>query len=172
MPFEWRWPKGKMILETVNQFLRSLNVCKNIKDLPHSTSRGYTSLTQEANLLSIHCNISILILYIFQINEYSHYVTMQTHLYSDTIWPFVENICSIGKEYYHHCIGLTLDYLDYSTIPHLPGCFCHWTFFENIGFNTVLTDPFMSHLATQLGYSTGEFQALQLIVLAAFGVVD
>ena len=58
------------------------------------------------------------------------------------------------------------------TIPHLPGCFCPWTFFENIGFNTVPTDPFMSHLATQLGYSAGEFQALQLIVLAAFGVVD
>ena len=58
------------------------------------------------------------------------------------------------------------------TIPHLPGCLCPWTFFENIGFNTVLTDPFMSHLATQLGYSAGEFQALQLIVLAAFGVVD
>ena len=56
-----------------------------------------------------------------------------------------------------------------STIPHLPGCFCPWTFFENIGFNTVLTDPFMSHLATQLGYSAGEFQALQLIVLAVFG---
>ena len=59
-----------------------------------------------------------------------------------------------------------------STIPHPPGCFCPWTFFENIGFNTVLTDPFMSHLATQLGYSAGEFRALQLIVLAAFGVVD
>ena len=59
-----------------------------------------------------------------------------------------------------------------STIPHLPGCFCPLTFFENIGFNTVLTDPFMSHLTTQLGYSAGEFQALQLIVLAAFGVVD
>ena len=51
-------------------------------------------------------------------------------------------------------------------------CFCPWAFFENIGFNTVLTDPFVSHLATQLGYSAGEFQALQLIVLAAFGVVD
>ena len=59
-----------------------------------------------------------------------------------------------------------------STIPHLPGCFCPCTFFENIGFNTVLKDPFMSHLTTQLGYSAGEFQALQLIVLAAFGVVD
>ena len=42
----------------------------------------------------------------------------------------------------------------------------------HIGFNTVPTDPFMSHLATQLGYSAGEFQALQLIVLATFGVVD
>ena len=29
----------------------------------------------------------------------------------------------------------------------------------------------MSHLATQLGYSAGEFQALQLIVLATSGVV-
>ena len=59
-----------------------------------------------------------------------------------------------------------------STIPHLPGCFCPWTFFQNIRFNMVPSDPFMSHLATQLGYSAGEFQALQLIVLAAFGVMD
>ena len=59
-----------------------------------------------------------------------------------------------------------------STIPHLPGCFCPWTFFQNIGFNMVPSDPFMSHLATQLGYSAGEFRALQLIVLATFGVVD
>ena len=59
-----------------------------------------------------------------------------------------------------------------STIPRLPGCFCLWTFCENIGFNTILTDPFMSHLATQLGYSAGKFQALWLIVLTAFGVVD
>ena len=53
-----------------------------------------------------------------------------------------------------------------------PRMFLSLDFFENIGFNTVPTDPFMSHLATQLGYSAGEFQALQLIVLAAFGVVD
>ena len=52
-----------------------------------------------------------------------------------------------------------------STIPHLPGCFCPCTFFQNIGFNMVPPGPFMSHLATQLGYSAGEFQALQLIVL-------
>ena len=59
-----------------------------------------------------------------------------------------------------------------STILHLPRCFCPWTFFQNIGFNMVPSDPFMSHLATQLGYSAGEFQALQLFVLATFGVVD
>ena len=59
-----------------------------------------------------------------------------------------------------------------STIPHLPWCFCPWTFFQNIRFNMVASDPFMSHLATQLGYSAGEFQALQLIVLATFGAVD
>ena len=53
-----------------------------------------------------------------------------------------------------------------------PRMFCPWTFFKNVGFNMVSSDPFMLHLATQLGYSTGEFQALQLIVLAAFGLVD
>ena len=52
-----------------------------------------------------------------------------------------------------------------SAISYLPGCFCTWTFFQNIGFNMVPSQPFMSHLATQL-------QALQLIVLVAFGVVD
>ena len=72
--------------------------------------------------------------------------------------------------------GICFKHLDtrylvfYNTSP--PRMFCPWTFFENIGFDTVLTDPFMSHLATQLGYSAEEFQALQLIVLAAFGVVD
>ena len=59
-----------------------------------------------------------------------------------------------------------------SAISHLPGCFCPWTFFQNIGFNMVPSVPFMSHLATQLGYSAGEFQALQMIVLVALGVVD
>ena len=57
-----------------------------------------------------------------------------------------------------------------STIPHLPGRFCPWNFFQNIGFNMVPSDPFMSRLATQLGYSAGKFQALQLIVLATFGL--
>ena len=47
-----------------------------------------------------------------------------------------------------------------------------WTFFQNIGFNIVPSGPFMSHLATQLGYSAVEFQTLQPIVLATFGVVD
>ena len=59
-----------------------------------------------------------------------------------------------------------------SAISHLPECFGPWTFFQNIRFNMVPSDPFMSHLATKLGYSAGKFQALQLIVLAAFGVVD
>ena len=56
--------------------------------------------------------------------------------------------------------------------PSPPRMFLSLDLLQNIGFNTVLTDPFMSHLATQLGYSAGEFQALQLIVLAVFGAVD
>ena len=35
--------------------------------------------------------------------------------------------------------------------------FCPWTFCQNIGFNMVPSDPFMSHLATQLRYSAREF---------------
>ena len=59
-----------------------------------------------------------------------------------------------------------------SAISHLPECFCPWTSFHNIRFNIVPSDPFMSHLSTQLEYSAEEFQALQLIALAVFGVVD
>ena len=36
--------------------------------------------------------------------------------------------------------------------PSPPACFCPWTFFQNIGFNMVPSDPFMSHLATLLIY--------------------
>ena len=56
--------------------------------------------------------------------------------------------------------------------PSPPRMFLSLDLLHNIGFNMVPSDPFMSHLATQLGYSAGEFEALQLIVLAAFGVVD
>ena len=42
---------------------------------------------------------------------------------------------------------------------------------QPVFLNMVPSNTLISHLATQLGYSAGEFQALQLIVLAAF-VVD
>ena len=54
----------------------------------------------------------------------------------------------------------------------LPVCFRPWTFFLNIGLNMLPLDSFMSCLHSLLGYSIGEFQALQLIVFAAFGAVD
>ena len=54
----------------------------------------------------------------------------------------------------------------------LPGCFRPWTFSLNIGLNMLPLDSFRSCLHSPLGYSTGEFQALQLIVIAAFGAVD
>ena len=77
-------------------------------------------------------------------------------------------LVTIGIRFKHHFDTRHF----HSAISHLPGCFCPWTFSQNIGFNIIPSDPFMSHLDTQLGYSTGEFQALQLIVLAAFGVKD
>ena len=45
-----------------------------------------------------------------------------------------------------------------STIPHLPGCFCPRTFFQNIGLNMVASEPFMSHLVTQLDILLGSFR--------------
>ena len=54
----------------------------------------------------------------------------------------------------------------------LPGRFCPWTFALNIGLNMFPLRSFMSCLHSLLGYSTWEFQVLQLIVLAAFGAVD
>ena len=50
----------------------------------------------------------------------------------------------------------------------LPGCFRPWIFSWNIGLNMLSLDSFMSCLHSLLGYSPGEFQALQLMVLAAF----
>ena len=54
----------------------------------------------------------------------------------------------------------------------LPGCFRPWTFSLNIGLDMFPLDSFMSSLHLLLRYFTGEFQALQLIVLAAFDAVD
>ena len=54
----------------------------------------------------------------------------------------------------------------------LPGCFRPWTFSLNIDLNMLRFNCFISCLHFWLGYSTGEFQALQLIVLAAFDAVD
>ena len=54
----------------------------------------------------------------------------------------------------------------------LPGCFCPLTFFLNIGLNMFPLDSFMSCLHSLQGYSTGEFQALQLIVHVALVAVD
>ena len=53
----------------------------------------------------------------------------------------------------------------------LPGYFYPWTFCMNIGLNMLPSDSFMSCLHSLLGYPTGDFQALQLIVLTVFGAV-
>ena len=51
--------------------------------------------------------------------------------------------------------------------PSTPRMFLSLDLLSEYQIQHVLTDPFMSHLATQLGYSAGKFQALQLIVLVA-----
>ena len=60
----------------------------------------------------------------------------------------------------------------HSANVHLPGCFRPWTFLLNIGLNMLPPESFVSCLDSLLGYSTGEFHALQLIVLAVSVAVD
>ena len=55
---------------------------------------------------------------------------------------------------------------------HLPGSFCPWFLSLNVGLNMLPSDSFLSCLDFLLGYSTGEFQALQLIVLSLFGAME
>ena len=76
----------------------------------------------------------------------------------------------------HYLLIYTLGFLyignSDSANTQLPECFYPWTFSLNIGLNMLPLDSFMSCLHSLLGYSTGEFQALQLIVLVAFGAMD
>ena len=76
----------------------------------------------------------------------------------------------------NHLLIYTLGFMYTSTSgsanAQLPGFFRSWTSCLNIGLNMFPMDSFMSRLHSLLGYSTGEFHALQLIVLAAFGAVD
>ena len=76
----------------------------------------------------------------------------------------------------HYFLNYTLGFLCLSSSgsanAQLPGCFRPWTFSLNIGLTMLPLDSFMSWLHSLLGYSTGDFQAFQLIVLAAFIAVD
>ena len=85
---------------------------------------------------------------------------------------------------FHHWNFMTINYLLICTLgflyisssasanAQLPGCFRPWTFSLNIGLDMFPSDSFMSCLHSLLGYSAGEFQALQLIVPATFGAVN
>ena len=59
-----------------------------------------------------------------------------------------------------------------SAIAHLRGCFCFWNVIYNIWLNVLPSDSFMSILYYKLGFSIGEFKAVQLIVLVVFVAVD
>ena len=76
---------------------------------------------------------------------------------------------------WHSTLGFLYISNSGSANSQLPRCFCPWTFSLNIGLNMFPLDSFMSFLHSlpfPTRYSTGELQALQLIVLAAFGAVD
>ena len=91
--------------------------------------------------------------------------------------PFPDTGCPVPDVSIYYMSNILMNYLmEFYFIgfvnAHLPGCFCPWTFRLNISLNTSPSDSFVSYLNSHLGYSAGEFQALQLIVLAVFGAVD
>ena len=86
-------------------------------------------------------------------------------LWSQPNTRMLVTLCICLKQYFD-----TRYFVFYNTSP--PRMFLSRDLLWEYRIQHGATDPFMSHLATQLGYSAGEFQALQLIVLATFGVVD
>ena len=71
-----------------------------------------------------------------------------------------------------HTLGIFYISNTGSANAQLSESFRPWTFTLNIGLKMFPLDSFMACLYSLLGYSTWEFQALQLIVLAAFGALD
>ena len=81
------------------------------------------------------------------------------------LWPFFT--------FWTTCLGFLWLCSSCSANAQLPGCFRPRTFSLNVGLNMLHSDSFMPCLYSLLiQHSTGEFQALQLIVFAAFGAVD
>ena len=86
------------------------------------------------------------------------------------ITPMAET-CGLNAVFVPDALGSVYSIYYYTYNAHLPDCFRPWTFPLNNGLNMLPSDPFMSYLDFQLWYST-EFQALQLILLVVFDVVD
>ena len=89
-----------------------------------------------------------------------------------TTWNNIKNIFMAINYLLIYTLGFLYISNSASANTQLPVCFCPWTFSLKIGLNMFPLDSFMSCLHSLLGYSTGEFQASQLIVLAVFGAVD
>ena len=80
---------------------------------------------------------------------------------------FYHESCNYYWDFYGHSFFLNYTFR-LSVIKYLWFCKCAtpspWTFSLYIGINMLLSDSFISCLHSLLEYSTGEFQASQLIV--------
>ena len=107
-------------------------------------------------------------------------------LYRCSCYYFLDRII-FHHEFHHDSCDYQCDYCGHSLLFELHfrlsvtkqfwfcKCTTHWMFppldIIYIGLNMLRSDSFMSCLHSLLGYSTREFHALKLIVLAAFGAV-
>ena len=137
-------------------------------DIAHWSAAPHNRITNQTGL-------SVYVVLVLNVIRYScHYFLDGILFHHD----FHHDSCDYHLDFYGiiYLLIYTLGFLyisnSSSANTHLPGCFCLWTFSLNIGLNMFPLDSFMSCLHSLLRNSTGEFQALQLIVLAAFGAVD
>ena len=80
------------------------------------------------------------------------YIYIYIYIFAFSIWVLWFTSCVLLSDYNSlipRCLRLLAFVLNStlilgiwcSTIPHLPGCFCPWTLFQNIGFNMVPWTP-------------------------------
>ena len=132
---------SRMVLVTVVfRLLYDINIC----------TMWYFTLVRLLNLFlcALRCsgvkcyflvfltNITISIL--FHLDNHDYYWDVYVHCYS--FWTTDLGFSTLGN---------------YTTIPHIPWCFCPWNCFKNIGLNKLLSGPVMSNLYSQLEYSPG-----------------
>ena len=109
-----------------------------------------------------------------RIMQWVHIKTFTINTYAQVPFSYALSVCNARCNKYLFIWTKHLPFLDicYFGSAILLGMFLSWTFWYNIELNMLSPDSFNSNLYSQLGYTTGEVQALQLNTLVVFSDVN